>query len=135
MPVQIETWNAAKLEPVSFPEDARLDSVCLAPSLSLTKGTLLGKITSTGRLAAYNDALATGVEVAVAILQHDVSTDASGNHYLGTSAVASSMNLPQASTPAYVAGVFDITELTGWNAAAAADLHARILPSGHYRIP
>ena len=135
MPVTLETWNAAKLEPASFPQDARVDAAKLAPSLTLARGTVLGKITATGRLAAYNNANANGTETAVAILVHDVATDASGNHYLGSSATASSTNLPRQDTSIYVAGVFDTTELTGWDANAATDFQARTLPSGYVRIP
>jgi hypothetical protein len=135
MPVTLETYNAAKLEPAEYPQDARIDAAQLAPSTTYARGTVLGKVTATNKLAAYNNALATGVETAVAILVYDVVTDADGNHYLGTNAVASSTNLPHKDASVYVAGVFDEDDLTGWDANALADFQARRLPSGFIRIP
>lgn len=135
MPTTLETFNPAKLEPVTFPEDARIDAAMLGASLTLAKGTLLGKRTSDSKLYAYDDTKTDGTQTAVAILVHDVKTDASGNHYLGTNAVASTTNLPHRDTSVYVAGCFDTTELTGYDAAAKADFGARLLPSGWLRIP
>lgn len=134
MPTTLSTFAGAKLEPKSFPEDARVDAIRLGVSLTLAKGTVLGKRTSNNLHYAYNDALTDGTNVATCILQYDVVTDANGKHYLGTNAVASEFNLPQMDTTAYVAGVFDTDDLTGYNAAAAADLHARVLPSGWISI-
>jgi hypothetical protein len=131
----ISTTSAAKLEPAEYPQDARIDAAQLAPSLDLAAGTLLGKITATNKLAAYNDSLTNGVETAVAILVYDTSTDASGNHYLGDSDVPSEVNLPHKDCSIYVAGVFRTTDLTGYNAAALADFQGRLLPSGFLRIP
>jgi hypothetical protein len=135
MPTTLSTFNPTKLEPIEFPEDARIEAVVMGASLTVARGTVLGKVTATNKHAAYNDALTNGVEVATCIAVYDFVTDASGNVYLGTSAVASEMNLPHATAPVYVAGVFNSSELTGWNAAAAVDFHARLLPSGYYRIP
>lgn len=135
MPTQIDTYNASKLEPALYPEDARIDAMAIAPSLTLVAGTVLGKITATSKGAAYNNALSTGVETAVAILVYDTATDASGNVYLGGSAVPSALNLPHATAPVYVAGVFDTADLTGWDANAKTDFGGRTLPSGYVRIP
>lgn len=135
MPTTLSTWNPTKLEPVSFPECAKIDAVRLAASTTYARGTVLGKITASGLHAAYNDSLTNGVETATCILVYDCITDADSNVYLGTNAVASEMNLPHELASVYVAGVFDTTELTGYNAAAKADLHGRILPSGWLSIP
>lgn len=135
MPTTLSTFNPAKLEPVEYPEDARIDAVKLGASLTLVKGTLLGKRTSDGLHYAYNDALTDGTQTATCILVHDVVTDSSGNHYLGTNAVASEWNLPTRDTSVYVAGVFDTDELTGYDANAKTDLGGRFLPSGWLRIP
>ncbi len=135
MPTTLEILNPAKLEPVEFPQDARLDAVILGNSLTLAKGTLLGKRTSDNKHYAYNDALTDGTNVATCILVHDVVTDSSGNHFLGTNSTASSFNLPTRDTSVYVAGCFDTTELVGYDAAGKTDLGGRILPSGWLRIP
>lgn len=135
MPVTLETYNAAKLEPAEYPHDARIDAAQFGPSLTIAKGTVLGKKTADSKLYAYNDALSDGTEVAVAISVYDVKTDASGNHYLGTDAVPSGFNLPHKDASIYIAGVFRTADLTGWNAAALADFKARTLPSGFIRIP
>lgn len=135
MPTTIDTYNALKLEPAEYPQDARIDAAQLGASLTLAKGTVLGKRTADDRLYAYDKDNTDGTETAVAILVYDTATDAGGKHYLGTSAVASAMNLPHGDASIYVAGVFDPDELTGYDADAATDLHARVLPSGFIRIP
>jgi hypothetical protein len=135
MPTTLATYNAAKLEPASFPQDARMDAASLAPSLDLAAGTVLGKITATGKLAAYSTSLTNGLGVAVAILAYDTSTDADGKHYLGDSDVPSETNLPHNDCQVYVAGTFRTTDLTGYDADALADFNGRVLPSGFIRIP
>jgi hypothetical protein len=135
MPTQLETWNVSKLEPASFPEDARIDAARLGVSLTLARGTVLGKKTADSKLYAYDTEAIDGTETPVAILVYDTVTDAAGKHYVGTSAVASSLNLPHNDAQVYVAGVFNEADLTGWDAGAAAALFARQLPSGAWRIP
>lgn len=135
MPIQVETSNPAKLEPKMYPEDARTDAVRLGASLTLAKGTLLGKRASDNKHYAYDDSATTGEQVATCILMHDVKTDSDGNVYFGDSAVASQINIPHRTAPVYVAGTFDAADLVGENANGLADLHARLLPSGYYRIP
>lgn len=135
MPTQIESWNPTSLEPIEFPQDARTEAVVMGVSLTIARGTVLAKRTSDNKHYAYNDALTNGTEVAKCIAKFDFVTDASGNVYLGTSATPSALNLPHSTAVVYVAGVFNSSELTGWDAAAAVDFHARLLPSGYYRIP
>lgn len=237
MPTQLESYNAAALEPALYPERARIDAARLGPSLTLSKGTVLGKKTSDKKLYAYaqvNDvqtvaiagtlsagtgrigliksdgsyvkttslaynastsaiatainavlgasavavggtdmsaftitfsgtgyagilqplvtletngitgattasvahsAVTTGIEVPVAILKHDVATDANGKHYLGTSAVANGLNLAHADTTIYTGGVFDPADLTGWDNYCLTAFGARILNSSYILIP
>lgn len=52
------------------------EQITLASGQDLTTGTVLGKITSTGKYTAYNDAAGDGSEAAAGILLYD--TDASG---------------------------------------------------------
>lgn len=134
MPVTLDTHIATKLEPAEYPQDARLDAAQLAPSLTLAAGTVLGKITATNKLAAYNDSATNGTQTAVAILVYATRTDADGNHYYGSTSTASRDNLPHKDCSIYTAGVFRTTDLTGYDAAAGADLQVRTLPSGFVRL-
>jgi hypothetical protein len=135
MPTTLNTTIVDKLEPAEFPEDARIDAAQLAPSLTLASGTVLGKVTATGKLAAYNNSLTNGVETAVAILVYDTWTDSSGNHYFNGGSTASRDNLPHKDCSIYIAGTFRTTDLTGYDSNAGVELHARVLPSGFIRIP
>lgn len=135
MPTTLNSWNADKLEPAMYPQDARTIAAKLGASLELDKGTVLGKRTSDGLLYPYDDGNTDGTETAVAILVYDVATDASGNHYLGDSAVPNPSNLPLADVPVYIAGYFDPDDLTGGDSNGYTDLGAKTLPNGLIRIP
>jgi hypothetical protein len=135
MPTTLETWNPAKLETAHFPHDTRTMAVKLGNSLTLARGTLLGKRTSDSKHYAYDDTKTDGTQTATAILVHDVITDSSGNHFVGTSTAASSLNLPHKDTPVYVAGTFFTAQLVGYDAAALADFQGRLLPDATLRIP
>lgn len=136
MPTTLETYDATlELIPKQYPQDARTDDGVVTASLTLAKGTVLGKVTATGKLAAYNDSLSTGVERAVGILKHSIATDASGNVYFGTSAVPGSLNPPHRTAEFYTAGVFDTADLTGYDAAALVDFGGRVMHNGFIRIP
>lgn len=134
MPTQLESYNDDKLEPVMAPELAKIDAATLGPSLTLAKGTVLGRKTVDGLLYAYVGANVDGTGTAVAILIHDVATDAGGKHYFSDSAVASRMNLPKENTAVYYAGVFDTVDLTGYDAAALVDLNGRVLHNGYIKF-
>jgi len=53
MPTQLQSYNPVKLEPIMFPQDARLDAGRFGASLTIAKGTVLGKKTSDSKLYAY----------------------------------------------------------------------------------
>jgi hypothetical protein len=135
MPIQTESYNAAKLEPIIHPADARTDIGTLGNSLTLTKGTVLGKKTSDSKLYAYASGNSDGTQTAVAILMYDVVTDSSGNHFLGTSTTINSLNLPTKNTPVYIAGTFSTSDLTGYDATAKTGLGGRITHNGYLRVP
>lgn len=120
------TWNGQKLEPHSYPDAAQVVPVKLAPSLTLAKGTVLGRITASDLWAAYNDALSTGVEVARAILQYDVATDASGNHFYGAQA-SSEYGEAHTHASAYISGNFRTADLVGLDANAMTDLKGSLI--------
>lgn len=135
MPTQLNSWNADKLEPAIYPELARTIAAQFPASTTIAKGTVLGKVTASGKLAAYNDSNTDGTETAVAISVYDVITDSAGKHYLGDSAVANPSNLPLDTVPVYIGGIFDPADLTGENANGLTDLNARTLPNGFISIP
>ncbi len=130
MPTTLNTYSFDKLEPKEFPELAAVDAVKFGASLTLAKGTVLGKKTSDDKHYAYNDSLTNGTNVATCILMCAIKTDSSGNVYFGDSATAAIDNLPHAEAPVYIAGVFDTDDLTGYDAAAKTDLGGHLTPAG-----
>lgn len=130
MPVTLNTRSYDKLEPKTNPEDARNGSVRLGVSLTLAKGTILGKRTSDNKYYAYNDALTDGTNVATCILMQATKTDSSGNAFFGDSTDASEINLPHAEAPVYKGGTFDTDDLTGYDANAKTDLGGSLTPEG-----
>lgn len=134
-PTTISTPTVDRLQPAAYPEDARTYAVQMAPNLNLAKGTVVGKITASGLISEYDNTNDDGTETAVGILVHDVQTDADGNVFYGSSAVASISNPARQSTPIYTSGTFNPSNLTGWDANAVTDLGARTLVSGDVLIP
>lgn len=119
----VDTYVGAGLIPFIDVEDAysSMRHVAFAPSLDLAAGTLLGKITATGKYAAYNNALATGVETAVPLFtQYRVITDASGN-------VTSLGIVPLPSAPCFTQGYFRCEDVVGEDAAGFVDIGAVIV--------
>lgn len=92
-----------------FVNDHGLDSlfsVTVAGAAALEAGTVLGKVTASGKYVAYNGAAADGSETAVGILYHRVEPSA-GNDVLGSMQVQ---------------GTVRRSRLTGLDAAAEVDL-------------
>jgi len=71
----------------------------------LAKGTVLGKITASGKFKAYNKDATDGSQTAVCILDNDADTTGSD---IGASA--------------WIAGIFDSSKLTGLDAGAKTAL-------------
>lgn len=120
------TFTCQKVEPYMNPELAKTVSIKLANSLTLAKGTVLGRITASNLWAAYNDANSNGTEVARLILQYDVATDASGNHFFGAAA-SSEFGESVLTVPAFYSGVFANADLTGLDANGLADLQGNLI--------
>lgn len=114
------TFQGSKLEPARG-DQAQPEAVPITPSLTLAKGTVMGRVTATNKWSAYNDALSTGVEVARGILMYSIVTDASGNVFYGTSAV-SEQGPGELTAPIYINGDFFVADLTGLDANGLADL-------------
>lgn len=122
----VTTFTAQKLEPYMNPEDAKTISIKLSASKTLAAGTVLGRKTTGNTWEAYNDANSDGTEVAKAILQYAVATDASGNAFFGTAA-SSEFGESSLTVPAYISGTFHLGDLTGLDANGLADLNANLI--------
>lgn len=122
------TYSGAKLEPYLQPELAQIRHVKLGNSLTLARGRVLGIVTATGRYAAYNNAAVDGTEVARALLQYDVVTDATGDASLGTTAAqdGNEWGVKHETVPAYFGGTFLEADLTGLDAAAVTDFGGQL---------
>lgn len=135
MPVALEVFSNNRLTPVQYPEDARWTAGRFAASQTLAAGTVLGKLTAGGLLTDYDNAAADGSETAVGLLMYDITVDASGNVFLGTSSTVSAIHRSIGLTaPYFVAGTFDTADLTGYNAAGLTDLNGRVLPNGFIKF-
>lgn len=129
MPTTLESNSFDTLQPFSYPERAGITSCRFGASLTLAKGTVVGTKTADGLVYAYSGAATNGLAVALGITKFAIQTDASGNVYLGDQGTnATSLNVPQKDAAVYFAGVFDITELTGWDGTARTSLNARNFP-------
>lgn len=122
----VHTFTGKKLEPIMNPDQARTITVKIAASKTLTAGTVLGRIDADNTWQAYVDAAVDGSGVARALLQYDVMTDATGKHFIGGQA-SSEQGPFELSVPAYDRGDFLVADLTGFDAAAIADLKARLV--------
>lgn len=135
----LATLTRLKLEPYIDPQHARTIALDMLPNLTIARGTLLGQITTVGatqyRVKAYNDANSDGSQTAIAIAAYDLVTDALGNVVLGTT--GSAVDLMRGSEPTaecYWKGTFLLSEIIGYDAAALADLNARIIGSGPFAM-
>lgn len=114
------TWGQKKIEP-QLGVIPLTTPVRFSASKTITKGTVLGKVTATGKFEAYSDANSpAGVGVALGIAIYDITTDSSGNiTNLGDQGSV------QTHADIYHSGCFKVSDLTGLDAAAVADLFAR----------
>jgi hypothetical protein len=105
----------------------------LPNSVTYAKGTVLGPVTaSPGTYKAYATGNVDGSETATCILKYPIATDASGNHFIGTSTAASNFGESRKDCPAYFGGAFKTAEFPSsgagsLDAAGLADLQGIIL--------
>lgn len=124
-----------QLQPKQRPEDARQDAGAFGASLTLDKGTIIGKRTSDGLLYAYDDTATNGQEVAKGILMYTIKTNSSGHVFFSDSTDATELNPPHQTAPYWQSGIFDTADLTGYDAAALVDLNGKVLANGFISIP
>lgn len=120
------TFQNTKLEPARAC-DARTESVPFGASLTIVKGTIIGRTNSTNKWGAYSDAdTTTGLGVAKGVAQYSFVTDSNGNVFFGTSA-ASEQGAYDLTAPIYVSGDFFVADLIGLDAAGLADLQGHLI--------
>jgi|SRR5947209_14037994 len=75
------TFSLATVEPVANAEDtmSSMQDYPVKASVTLAAGTVVGKVTATGRIAAYASGNADGSQLPIGILRRGAATDASGN--------------------------------------------------------
>lgn len=120
------TFTCQKLEPYNYPEQAQKQPIKIAVSQTLVKGTVLGRVTTTNLWKAYSDAASDGTEVAKAILEFDVATDSSGNHFVAGQASTEHGNA-KSHVSAYISGNFRVADLTGLDANGLADMQGALI--------
>jgi hypothetical protein len=119
----VDTYVGQGLIPYINAEEAyaSMVHVAFAPNLDLAEGTVLGKLSATGKHAAYDDSLATGVEVALPLItQYPITTDGDGN-------VTNLGALKQPTGPCFTQGYFRSEDVTGMDAAGLADINGTIV--------
>lgn len=117
--LQTDTFKIDKLEPFRHPEDVRTDSGEFDASLVFVKGEMVGRITGSGKIAKYAAGAADGTETAIGMTVSAFTTDANGVvKYAAQEGEQSDFDVADY----YIAGAFLVADLTGFDAAAGADL-------------
>lgn len=116
MALTIDTITLVRLDPYRNPETAKTEAFQFAPNLTVVKGTIIGFITSSKFAKAYSNAASDGTETAAAIAQYSFTTDGSGK------VTFSGERFKRDTAPCYTRGDFLVSELTGLDAAAIAEL-------------
>jgi len=121
------TFSNQGLVPFMDPEQALSYHVKLPNSATVAKGTIIGEITaSPGNYKAYASGSSDGSQIPKAITAYDVVVDSSGNHTIG----GGSQGETSLTAPAYFAGTFRTTDLTGLDATAITNSPSWRLISG-----
>lgn len=119
------TFTEDCIDPVYPDVPAPMQNVKLSDG-TYAKGTVLGELTATpGTFAAYADANVDGTGVAKAILKYAVVV-ASGLVTIGTASGGGPFGQTKTHAPVYFGGAFRTSELTGFDAAALADLNGHL---------
>lgn len=132
----IVSYTNARVTPYINSEEAfaSMVHVAFAPNLTLAAGTLLGKVTATGKHKAYANGNSDGSETAVPlILEYGITTDADGNVSFATDVGG---KLPTA--PVFTRGDFRTEHIPNLDANGLADIGGKILTgdidTGHFRF-
>ena len=130
------TYQDNKLQPSRHPELALEERYQVTASATIAKGVVVGRVTATGKLAAYASGNADGSQTPVGIVPFAITTDSSGNitveggNVLGTT---------QDTIPVFIGGYFLSADLTGMDSNALTKLGGHLvwgdLTTGEIVIP
>jgi hypothetical protein len=111
MPSTLITAALDALQPIQRPEDARQDALRFAASLTVAKGQAIGIRTSTGLAEPLVPGATNGTQNFVGFSMYAFTTDGSGNVLYNGSTVGW-LNTNHATSPVWIAGIFDPADLT-----------------------
>jgi hypothetical protein len=126
----LATYANNRLTPVQYPEDARWTAGVFDVNLTLARGTVIANKGTNQTLVAFD----TTNTASVGLLMYDIKTDANGQVYFGGSTTAGPENVPFDTAPYFVAGTFDVADLTGLDATSRANLNGRLLANGFFKF-
>jgi hypothetical protein len=117
------TYSVDELVPYANPDDAMesMTNEKFAPSLTLAKGTVVGKITASGLYKAYASGNADGSQIPVGLTRYRVVTDASSNI-----TNLAEYGITPTTAPIFHEGEFLLADLTGLDDNAVAVLNGRL---------
>lgn len=120
MGAAVATYGLAAgfVQPLKNPDDANIDLVQLTASTVYPAGTVIAEVAATpGVYGPYATGGAGGLANPTHILQYSVTTDATGQIFMGGAAV-SEWTQPMPAAPAYRNGYFNCADIiapdTGW---------------------
>lgn len=120
------TYTDVGLIPAYNAEDAKIHNVKLSDA-TYAAGTAVGELTATpGTFAAYADANSDGTGVCKGFLQY-ACVVASGLVTFGTASGGGPFGQTKTYAPVYFSGAFRTVDLTGFDAAALADLNGHLV--------
>lgn len=117
------TYSINRVDPLKNAEDASIENVNLVASTTYAAGTVIGAVAATpGTYGTYASGNTDGTQNPTHILQYQVTTDASGNVFLGAAASSEWGQSVGKGAPAYRSGYFSCADLTGLDANAVTKL-------------
>lgn len=119
-----DNYSAAKLEPAYDPGSAVTNAYKFA-SGDYVAGQVLGFVAATGAVGAYANGNSDGTQTAAVICMYDCTSD--GTHVSITSSGDVLAGETATDAPVYEKGFFNCAELTGLDANAITDMHARLM--------
>ena len=108
----IEQWDPSDiLQPVQRPEDARQDAVAWGPNLTISAGDMIAVKTTDNLCYRYANGGANGLGTPKGFAMYSFKTDANGKVIYGGNSTPDIRNGMNATSPIWIGGIFDPTEL------------------------
>lgn len=129
--VAILQMSPNKLQPYQDPESARTIACVCAPNLTVARGTIMGRITTSRLVTPRNTGASDGSQTAELIAAYDFQTDANGVISTAPSGTVDAWFTGGLQTlPFYQTGKFLIADLTGYASGVVTELNARLIDGG-----